>query len=417
MAATHILFFPVVLHFFFLWPNAASASGLHPVVLLPGATCSQLEARLTDAYLPPSPQCAAAAAAAPRGARWFRLWKNSTALDDPTVAPCVADQLSVVFDRVAGDYRDTGGVETRLLDFGSTRGFLADDPADRDLCMGRLVEALERVGYRDGETLFGAPYDFRQPPAAPGQPCRSFSRFQRRLRALVERASRTNGNRPVVLVSHSQGGYFALEFLNRSPMAWRRRHVKHFVMASTGAGGFVGSMRFLATRDDSPLGRVGRSSAIKFTPLPSPKVFDRHTPLVITRHKNYTAADMPEFMAAVGLPASEVALYETRALPVATSFGAPVVPTTCVNGGGVPTTETLVYWDGDFGKDPRVVYGDGDGVVNSASILALDTVIGDDPKQEYYRSVKIAGASHVGVVSGAAALRRVIAVILQDNFM
>jgi lysophospholipase-3 len=131
MAATHILFFPVVLHFFFLWPNAASASGLHPVVLLPGATCSQLEARLTDAYLPPSPQCAAAAAAAPRGARWFRLWKNSTALDDPTVAPCVADQLSVVFDRVAGDYRDTGGVETRLLDFGSTRGFLADDPADR----------------------------------------------------------------------------------------------------------------------------------------------------------------------------------------------------------------------------------------------------------------------------------------------
>uniref|UniRef100_A0A0D3HBF5 Lecithin-cholesterol acyltransferase-like 1 n=1 Tax=Oryza barthii TaxID=65489 RepID=A0A0D3HBF5_9ORYZ len=417
MAATHILFFPVVLHLFLLWPHAASASGLHPVVLLPGATCTQLEARLTDAYLPPSPQCAAAAAAAPRGARWFRLWKNSTALDDPTVAPCVADQLSVVFDRVAGDYRDTRGVETRLLDFGSTRGFLADDPADRDLCMGRLVEALERVGYRDGETLFGAPYDFRQPPAAPGQPCRSFSRFQRQLRALVERASRTNGDKPVVVVSHSQGGYFALEFLNRSPMAWRRRHVKHFVMASTGAGGFVGSMRFLATRDDSPLGRVGRSSAIKFTPLPSPKVFDRHTPLVITRHKNYTAEDMPEFMAAVGLPASEVALYKTRALPVAMSFRAPVVPTTCVNGGGVPTTETLVYWDGDFGKDPRVVYGDGDGVVNSASILALDTVIGDDPKQEYYRSVKIAGASHVGVVSGAAALRRVIAVILQDNFV
>uniref|UniRef100_A0A0E0M5R4 Lecithin-cholesterol acyltransferase-like 1 n=1 Tax=Oryza punctata TaxID=4537 RepID=A0A0E0M5R4_ORYPU len=418
MAATHILFFAVVLHFFFLWPHAASATGLHPVVLLPGATCSQVEARLTDAYLPPSPQCAATAPRRGTGARWFRLWKNSTALDDPTVAPCVADQLSVVFDRVASDYRDKRGVETRLLDFGSTRGFLADDPADRDLCMGRLVEALERVGYRDGETLFGAPYDFRQPPAATEQPCRSFSLFRRRLRELVERASRINGDRPVVLVSHSQGGYFALEFLNRSPREWCRRHVKHFVMASTGAGGFVGSMRFLATRDDdgSPLGRVGRSSAIKFTPLPSPKVFDRHTPLVITRHKNYTAQDMPEFMAAVGLPASEVTLYKTRALPVAMSFRAPVVPTTCINGAGVPTTEKLVYWNGDFGKNPQVVYGDGDGVVNSASILALDTVIGDDPKQEYYKSVKIAGASHVGVVSDGAALERVVAVILQDKF-
>jgi hypothetical protein len=38
--------------------------------------------------------------------------------------------------------------------------------------MGRLVEALQQAGYRDGETLFGAPYDFRQAPAARGQPCR-----------------------------------------------------------------------------------------------------------------------------------------------------------------------------------------------------------------------------------------------------
>ena len=36
----------------------------------------------------------------------------------------------------------------------------------RDLCMRRLVEALQQAGYRDGETLFGAPYDFRQALAA-----------------------------------------------------------------------------------------------------------------------------------------------------------------------------------------------------------------------------------------------------------
>src|SRR5438046_1524718 len=38
---------------------ATSDPGLHPVVLLPGSTCSQLEARLTDSYELPSPHCSA----------------------------------------------------------------------------------------------------------------------------------------------------------------------------------------------------------------------------------------------------------------------------------------------------------------------------------------------------------------------
>uniref|UniRef100_A0A0D3HBH6 Lecithin-cholesterol acyltransferase-like 1 n=1 Tax=Oryza barthii TaxID=65489 RepID=A0A0D3HBH6_9ORYZ len=407
-----LLFLP-----FFHIAASTSPSGLHPVVLLPDTTCSQLEARLTDAYVPPSPQCAAHHK--DHDGRWLRLWKNTTELDDPAVAPCVADQLRLVFDHVAGDYRNVPGVETRVLDFGSTRGFLADEPANRNRCMGRLVEALEEVGYRDGETLFGAPYDFRQSPAALGQPCRAFSRYRQRLRALVEHASRTNGDKPVVLVSHSEGGYFALEFLNRSPLPWRRRHIKHFVMASTGAGGFVKFMEVVAScvSDVSPLARVRRSVPSKFTPLPSPKVFDRDAPLVVTRDKNYTAHDMPAFLAAAGLPEFEVTLYETRELPMAMNFRAPVVPTTCINGIGVPTAEKLVYWDGNFGEDPETVYGDGDGLVNSASILALDTVIGDDPMQQYYKSIKIAGMYHAGVISDGVALERLISEILRDSFV
>ena len=102
--------------------------------------------------------------------------------------------------------------------------------------MGRLVEALERIGYIDGESLFGAPYDLRHAPAAPELPNREFSMFRRSLTALVDHASRSNGGKPVILVSHSQGGLLALEFLNRSPLAWRRRLVKHFFMASTDSG-------------------------------------------------------------------------------------------------------------------------------------------------------------------------------------
>jgi lysophospholipase-3 len=290
--------------------------------------------------------------------------------------------------------------------------------------MGKLVEALERAGYRDGESLFGAPYDFRHAPAAEGQANRELSRFRQRLRALVERASRANGGRPAVLVSHSQGGYFAMDFLGRSLLSWRKRFVKHFVMASTGAGGFVVSMQFFATSDNSSssspspadvmsLPRVGRTLASRFTALPSPIGFGDDTPLVVTRNKSYAASDMPAFLAAAGLPPYAVRLYETRELPVALSLRAPLVPVTCVNGIGLPTPETLVYRDGlDDGGAPEVVYGDGDGVVNLASILALDAVIGGDPRQEYYKSVRIANMSHVGVVSDPLALQHLIGEIL-----
>jgi lysophospholipase-3 len=72
-----------------------------------------------------------------------------------------------------------------------------------------------------------------------------------------------------------------------------------------------------------------------------------------------------------------------------------------------------VYRDGlDDDGAPEVVYGDGDGVVNLASILALDAVIGGDPRQEYYKSVRIANMSHVGVVSDPVALQRLIGEIL-----
>ncbi|KAM0919945.1 hypothetical protein ACQ4PT_007830 [Festuca glaucescens] len=352
------------------------ALGVHPVVLLPGNTCSQIEARLTDAYEPPSAFCAARKG----DGRWSLLWKNITAPD--AEVPCFADQLRLVYDQAAGDYGNAPGVETLAVSFGSTRGFLADDPVNKELCMGKLVEALEREGYRDGETLFGAPYDFRHAPAPAGQANRELSLFRRRLRALVERASRANGGKPVILVSHSQGGYFALDFLRWSPLPWRRRFVKHFVMASTGAGGFVLSMQGLAASiasssssvsspspaDVLSLPSVGRTFASTFTALPSPIAFHDDKPLVVTRNRTYAARDMPAFLAAAGLPPYSVQLYETRALPVALNLGAPVVPVTCVNGGGVPTPEMLVFRNGR-GNAPEVVYGDGDGVVNLASIL------------------------------------------------
>ncbi|KAG2550125.1 hypothetical protein PVAP13_9KG238800 [Panicum virgatum] len=166
---------------------------LPPVVVVPGYASNELDARLTELYRPSSPRCAAG-----RGRGWFRLFLDSTALEDPAGVRCFAERMTAAYDAASGDYHNAPGVETRVPFFGSVRGFRYPDPDRRNFSyMDRFLWRLERAGYRDGETLFGAPYDFRYAVAPPGHPSRAGDAFFARLKGLVERASRRNGGRPV----------------------------------------------------------------------------------------------------------------------------------------------------------------------------------------------------------------------------
>ena len=74
--------------------------------------------------------------------------------------------------------------------------------------MAPLVDSLQKLGYADGETLFGAPYDFRYGLAAEGHPSQVGSKFLKDLKNLIEEASNSNTGKPVILLSHSLGGLF-----------------------------------------------------------------------------------------------------------------------------------------------------------------------------------------------------------------
>nr|CAB3482799.1 unnamed protein product [Digitaria exilis] len=396
--------------------GATTSSGLHPIILVPSYTCSTLDARLTDEYRPPPgmPWCGAM-----KGKGWFRLWKNYTALQDPRLMPCYADQLRLVFDHAADDYRNAPGVETRVVAFGTTRGFV-DDPATKDTCMAKLVTTLERVGYRDGENLFGAPFDFRYAAAPPGQPSKVFDSDVSRLRRLVEHASSKNGGKPVILISFSFSGHLALQFLYRTPLRWRQRLVKHNLLLSRGVGGEVVLLKIFAAEDAGPSSNVlfyantSRSFASPLTMLPSPKVFGRAPPLVVTRDKNYSAFDLTEFLADVGF-SDAAARYQRRALPVTLAIRAPLVPTTCVVGVGLPTPVQLTFWDGDFGKMPQVVNADGNGDVTLKTVLAWRTVIENDPDQGYFKLVLLPNVTHNGVISDDFALKQLVEILAAVN--
>jgi lysophospholipase-3 len=90
----------------------------HPIIIFPGFSCSNLEARLTDDYTPSLPHCGAL-----KGKGWFPLSTNPWDLVEHDYIPCFEEQMSLVYDPVLNNYRNRPGVETRVPNFGSAYGF------------------------------------------------------------------------------------------------------------------------------------------------------------------------------------------------------------------------------------------------------------------------------------------------------
>jgi lysophospholipase-3 len=267
--------------------------------------------------------------------------------------------------------------------------------------------------------MFGAPYDFRYVVAPAGHPSKVGDAFLRALKGLVERASRLNGGRPVTIVTHSAGGPLTHQLLVRQTLAWRRRFVRRFVPIAAPWGGAVLGMLTLVSGNNYGLPFVdarallasGRSqqTSLWTLPSPSPAVFGTARPLVITKSRNYSAGDVADYLADIGF-GEAVGPYESRVLPL---FGGelppPGVPVTNIVGVGVGTTERIVYPGDDFEGTPAMVTGDGDGVVNLASALAVET------KWKDYRLVKVSNMTHNDLVADDRALEIVIREIQRAN--
>lgn len=286
--------------------------------------------------------------------------------------------------------------------------------------MAPLVESLEELGYIDGHNLFGAPYDFRYGLAAEGHPSRVGTQFLNNLKQLVENASSSNGGNPVIIVSHSLGGLFVLHLLNRTTTSWRNKFIKHFIALSAPWGGTVQEMLTFASGYTlgvplvEPLLVRGeqRSSESNLWLLPSPKLFGRK-PLVIAQNRSYSAFDMPEFLEDIGFKEG-VYPYKARILPLLERLITPEVPVTCIIGSGIKTPETLFYGREGFDKQPDIIYGDGDGTVNMASLLALESLWSNVTRQPF-KVTKIPQVSHTSVLNDDVALREIVREITDIN--
>ncbi|WOL17700.1 lecithin-cholesterol acyltransferase-like 1 [Canna indica] len=396
-----------------------SSAQLHPLVLIPGSGGNQLEARLTKDYKPSSLVCAFAGSKGKSG--WFRIWFDPTVLV-PALTRCFAERMMLYYHADLDDYRNAPGVETRVSNFGSAEALLYLNPYLKHITdyMATLVNTMEQLGYVDGHNLFGAPYDFRYGLATEGHPSKVGTQYIEDLKQLIESASAANGGKPVILLSHSLGGLFTLQLLARSSSSWRQKYVKHFVTLSAPWAGTVQEMLTFASGytlgipivDPLLVRGEQRSSESNLWLLPAPKVFGEK-PLVTTVNRSYSAWDMPEFLADIGF-GEGVYPYKTRILPLTEDLPEVGVPVTCVIGGGVETAEKLFYGEGGFDVQPEVVYGDGDGTVNMASLLALEAAWAESASP-VVRVIRVDGVDHTSILKDKSALTEIVGEICQIN--
>ncbi|KAM7266663.1 hypothetical protein ACFE04_004560 [Oxalis oulophora] len=406
-----------------------SSSSLHPIILVPGNGGNQLEARLTKTYKPSNPFCSRKWNPIVKDKDgWFRLWFEPTVLLSP-FTKCFAERMTLYFDKGLDDFRNAPGVETRVPHFGSTNSLRYLDPSLKHITsyMASLVDSLEEIGYVDGETLFGAPYDFRYGLANAGHPCEIGSKFLKELNHLIENASISNGGKPVIIVSHSLGGLFVLQLLNRNPLSWRERYIKHFIALSAPWGGTVVEMLTFASGSTLGVPLVDpllvreeqRSSESNLWLFPNPFLFNQEKSLVVTPYDTYTASDTVKFLDDIGY-SEGVYPYTSRILPLMEQLTAPLVPVTCIIGKGVKTAETLIYGENGFDEQPEIVYGDGDGTVNLVSLLALESLWRSE-KNQALKLISISGVDHTDILKNEVALveitREINVINSQDTSM
>ncbi|XBJ22009.1 hypothetical protein VPH35_000464 [Triticum aestivum] len=82
-----------------------------------------------------------------------------------------------------------------------------------------------------------------------------------------------------------------------------------------------------------------RTFASSLSSVPSPLVFG-YGPLVVTKHRNYSAYDYTDFLTVLGFSTDVV----KRVLPTKLKVDAPMVPTTYLTGASIQTPNQVMFW-------------------------------------------------------------------------
>ena len=171
----------------------------------------------------------------------------------------------------------------------------------------------------------------------------------------------------------------SLYFLNEVvTQEWKDKYIKAYVPIAVPYGGAVPALAALLSGSaefadfEIPsflrpcLAELTRSFESAYWLLPNPKVFNDCVIVETPSNPNYTAKHYREIFTYRNLQ-TEWCKYQGLLNTTAMNLSNPNVPTYCLYGTGVPTTEKLVYSERSK-LHLEMMKGDGDGTVNRKSL-------------------------------------------------
>lgn len=372
--------------------------GIKPVVLVPGALGSQLEAKLNKQESS-NFYCSTQS-------NWFLIWLSLEFFLGPGLN-CWADNFRMNFTN--GEFKDIDGVQIRAKYFGELDGVKFIDNFSMFGYYNALSQQILAVeGAEEGLNVRAAPFDFRYAP-----PSKRSERYFVKLKYLIEEMYETNDGQPVVIVAHSLGCLMMSTFFNRMSEEWKSKYVDSFMSI---AGVYAGALKLVKTMvshgvvDDVPdfisnrfvHRSVARTIMGNYFMLPRQPYWDKEV-LLSTPNKNYTVRDYAELFTDLGHPKGG-AKWET--VQNSSSVAEHGVKTFCFNGKGLDTAAAYYYNDQKNFPDqiPKEVQGKGDGTVPVRSLAVCHDWASTDQVFEY----ETEEAEHLNILSHPDVMGKIV---------
>eukprot|EP01111_Echinosteliopsis_oligospora_P011659 TRINITY_DN389_c0_g1_i2.p1 TRINITY_DN389_c0_g1~~TRINITY_DN389_c0_g1_i2.p1 ORF type:complete len:477 (+),score=122.76 TRINITY_DN389_c0_g1_i2:95-1525(+) len=384
-----------------------------PVILLPGLGASGLDAEIHKNN--------SVAWYCFKNLDWFHLW---FAVEEILVQGCWMDNLHIQYDPVTGLYNNTYGVNIRPTDFGGVKGVSYLDyklgiPVSLTSVYSNMVASLQEVGYTVGQDLRGAPYDWRLPADYQEK-----IGWYQALQELIEETYTLNGNKPVVIVTHSMGGPTALYFLNNyvTPQ-WLDQYVKSFMPIAGPWSGAPNALRAVLSGDNFGLSFLGIDivSKKKFRDvargaggvvelLPNPDVNKTSTVFVSTPTKNYTIDNFDELFADFGTPSTQPIYKDVDTVLLA--LHAPQIPVYCLYGYGIATEIAYSYPS----VDDQPVIDDSDLGDGTVPLYSLKECMNWDKQQKEPVTIETFNlVGHSDMLHAPAVIEYVLSIVTNQN--